>query len=75
MKVIILSSKRKIYEGISKQVTLPGQDGQMQILEGHANIFALLSEGDVIIGESKKIPIFSGVVEILNNNVYILAKE
>lgn len=75
MKVFILSSSRKIYDGESKEVTLPGKGGQMQILEDHSDLFALLTKGDIIVGRDKKIPIFSGLAEVSNNKVDILVEE
>jgi len=75
MEVEILSVSKKLYKGESKAITLPGQEGQMQILDGHAPLFTLLDKGEIIIGSNKKISISSGIAEVLNNKVLILAKE
>jgi F-type H+-transporting ATPase subunit epsilon len=75
MKIDILSQNKKIFQGQSKSIILPGEKGQFQILDNHANLFALLSKGEIIIDEVKKFPIFSGIVEVFKNHVIILVKE
>jgi F-type H+-transporting ATPase subunit epsilon len=74
VEIKILSLNKKIYEGKVKTVTLPGKEGQFQILDNHADLFALLDRGEVIVGKAKKIPILSGIVEVLENKVTILIK-
>ena len=75
MEIKILKPDKKLYEGKSDKMTLPGREGQFQILDGHADIFAILDKGEIIIGENKKISIISGILEVLNNKVIILAEE
>ena len=75
MEIKILSPDKKIYQGKSDKITLPGEEGQFQVLENHADIFALLGKGDIIVGEHKKIPIFSGILEFLDNKLTIVIEE
>ena len=75
MKIQILSSNRQIYQGEGESITLPAEKGQIQILENHAPLFALLKRGDISIEGNKKITILSGAVEVLNNEVMVLVKE
>jgi len=75
MQIEILSPNKILYKGESEQITLPGKKGQFQILKNHAPIFALLTEGEIIIGKKKKIFISSGVVKGLNNKIIALVKE
>lgn len=75
MEIEILSPNQKIYKGEAKAITFPGKKGQFQVLDGHAPLFALLKKGEIIIQEKKKIPIFKGMVEILNDKVIALVKE
>ncbi|MFQ6049633.1 MAG: ATP synthase F1 subunit epsilon [Candidatus Paceibacterales bacterium] len=75
MTIEILSPNKGVYKGEIKTVTLPGKEGQMQILDNHAPLFTLLAKGEIIIEKDKKISIFSGVVEVLDNKVTILVKE
>jgi len=75
VEIKILSPNRQIYQGKSNKITLPGERGQFQILENHADIFALLSRGEIIIGKRKKIPILSGILEFLDNKLTIIIEE
>jgi F-type H+-transporting ATPase subunit epsilon len=75
VEIKILSANKKIFQGKSDKITLPGEEGQFQVLENHADIFALLGEGEIVIGEYKKIPIFSGIVEVLSNKAVVLVEE
>jgi len=78
MKVIILSQNEKIYEASSEDITFPGKEGQFEVLKNHAPSFILLGEGEIVLKEKervKKIPIFSGLVEILGNQITVLVKQ
>jgi F-type H+-transporting ATPase subunit epsilon len=75
VEIKILSANKKIFQGKSDKIILPGEEGQFQVLENHADIFALLGEGEIVIGEYKKIPIFSGIVEVLSNKAVVLVEE
>jgi len=75
MKIKILSPNKKIYEGESSEITLPGQKGEFQILENHAPLFSLLTKGKIVLDNNKEIPIFSGIVNVSNKRVNILVRE
>jgi len=75
MEIEISSISKKLYKGEARAITLPGKVGQMQILDNHAPLFTLLDKGEIIIGNGKKIPISSGIAEVLDNKVTILANE
>jgi len=47
MKARILSKERVYFEGEIKSALLPTKEGQIEILENHAPIFALLKEGKI----------------------------
>jgi len=76
MDIAILSPDKPIYEGKAKMLTLPGMDGLFQILDNHAPLVAALGEGEVRVdqenGESLKINISTGFIEVLNNTVSLL---
>ena len=74
MRIKILSPNKNLYEGKTDSVTLPGTEGQFQVLENHAPIFAILREGEIVIG-SKKVSIKGGILRGENNNILILAEE
>jgi F-type H+-transporting ATPase subunit epsilon len=57
-------------------VTLPGIEGQMGILHGHAPLLSLLDFGEIILhrgGEKEYIAVHGGVVEVRPDKVTILA--
>ena len=75
MQVDILSSNRQLYKGEASTLSLPGIDGQMEILDNHAPLFAILGQGGIRVGNKKNFPIDYGIVHVLNNKVIILVKS
>ncbi|MGB5942157.1 MAG: hypothetical protein WBG71_04695 [Leeuwenhoekiella sp.] len=55
MHVEIVSPEATLYSGDATSVTVPGVDGQFQMLDNHAPIVALLEEGTVKIKGDIKI--------------------
>lgn len=78
MKLEIIRPDKKLFEGEAKSVVVPDANGSMGILNRHAPIIAALKKGVVKVtennGQVKKFEINGGVVEVLNNNVVILAE-
>jgi len=77
MKLLILTPDKELFSGEVNGVTLPGQDGKFQILKGHAPLVASLTEGTVsydVNGKAEQVTIASGFVEVLNNEVAVLAQ-
>ena len=76
MQVEILTPDKSLFSGNAEAITLPGSDGQFQILKDHAALVASLAKGDIKIkttlGE-ELIPINGGVVEVLDNKIVVLA--
>ena len=76
MHLEILTPEKKFFEGSVTIVTFPGADGSFQVLDNHAPLISLLKEG-VVEFKSKeatqKLTITGGVVEVLKNNVVLLA--
>ncbi len=59
-------------------VSLPGADGQMGILPGHAALLSLLDDGVIVLhkkGEKRYIAVHGGVVEVRPDKVTILANS
>ncbi len=77
MHLEILTPERKIFEGEVDIATFPGSDGSFQVLDNHAPLISLLSEGVVEYRSknagSDRIRITGGVVEVLKNRVILLA--
>lgn len=75
IEISVKSPDRSYYEGTSKAITLPGADGQFQILVGHAPILAQLKKGDIIIETDegrKSIKINEGMLDFKDNHATVL---
>jgi F-type H+-transporting ATPase subunit epsilon len=79
MKVEILTPEDLIYQGEASITQLPGLDGLFEILNNHAPMITVLSEGNVKLVETNNSPVFftikGGVVEVLANKVLVLAEN
>ena len=77
MHLEILTPEKKVYSGEVSLVNLPGSDGSFEVLTNHAPIISALTKGDITIkgaeGE-QKVTVDCGVVEVLNNNIIVLAE-
>ena len=77
IQVDIVAVDRRIVKTEVDMVTLPGIDGQMGILHGHAPLLSLLDIGEIILhkgSESQYIAVHGGVVEVRPDKVTILAE-
>lgn len=72
----IYSLDREIFLGQAKSLTVPGTDGELQILAGHTPFIVQLREGEVRIegehGIITKLPVAGGVVETFPQRVVVL---
>lgn len=75
MEVKILSPNKNLFEGKTDSLTLPGENGQLQILNNHATLFTLLDKGKIIVEGNKEFFISSGIAEVVENKIIILVKE
>lgn len=76
MNLEILTPEKKVFEGEVVSATFPGADGSFQILNNHAPLIGLLKEGTVEYKSKDttgKVVITGGVVEVLKNQVILLA--
>lgn len=77
MNLKIITPERLIFEGEADLVQLPGNDGLFEILKNHAPMIAALKKGKVKIGNNNEynhIEINGGIVEVLNNEILVLAE-
>ncbi|MDR0367811.1 MAG: ATP synthase F1 subunit epsilon [Bacteroidales bacterium] len=79
MKVEIITPEDSVYEGDVSLIQLPGTDGLFELLDNHAPMITMLSEGNAKIVEKKtnQTLLFSlkgGVVEVMKNKVLVLAE-
>ena len=75
----LITPDKKIYSGDVKSVQLPGTEGSFGILNNHAPLISSLKKGKVKILDNMNLDqlfdINGGVVEVLNNNIIVLAES
>ena len=78
MQLEIITPENKLFEGSVSSVQLPGVEGKFEILNDHAPIISTLTKGNIrVIHTNNKTELFkinSGVVEMQNNKIIVLAE-
>lgn len=77
MHLEIITPDRKVFEGEVTSARFPGADGLFEVLNNHAPLIAALKAGDVTLTGAAGRDTFrieGGVVEVLHNNVIVLAE-
>ena len=77
MHLEIVTPDKKVFKGEVKIVTLPGTDGTFQVLNNHAALISSLKKGTLSYEDKERsyeLKIDGGVVEVLNNQVIVLAE-
>ena len=77
MHLEIITPDRKVFEGEVSAVRFPGTDGSFEVLNNHAPLIAALREGDVTVTGTGggTFHISGGIVEVLRNQVIVLAES
>ncbi|MBR4584279.1 MAG: ATP synthase F1 subunit epsilon [Bacteroidales bacterium] len=79
MTVEIITPEKKLFEGETSMVKVPGSKGSFQMLNMHAPIVSTLEKGEVVIremsGNELKFSVNGGLVECKNNKIVILVEE
>jgi F-type H+-transporting ATPase subunit epsilon len=76
LQLEIATPEREVTNVAADYVTIPGKDGYMGILPGHAALLSELGDGElsyVIAGKTSQLNIFGGYVEVRDNHVRVLA--
>lgn len=78
MQLTIITPDQQVFEGEVESATFPGSDGSFQVLRNHAPLVSSLGKGDIkyrgSAGEGA-VTVEGGVVEVLNNNITVLAER
>lgn len=77
MNLEIITPDKKVFAGEAVSVTFPGTEGQFQVLNNHAPLVSTLGKGEVLIDTGsgrQSYTVDGGVVEVLNNNILVLAE-
>tara|TARA_B100000575_G_C22929531_1_gene538753 strand:- start:165 stop:401 length:237 start_codon:yes stop_codon:yes gene_type:complete len=78
MKLEILTPEKKLFNGEVRSVQVPGKSGRFEMLNNHMPIVSSLNKGSIKItdtnNKTQEIKINSGVIELKNNSIIILAE-
>ncbi|UOR04021.1 ATP synthase F1 subunit epsilon [Hymenobacter aerilatus] len=78
MHLEIITPDRKVFEGEVTSAQFPGIDGLFEVLNNHAPLISALKSGAVTVNGTsgrESFNIDGGVVEVLRNNVIVLAES
>jgi len=73
----IITPDKKVFEGEVSAAQFPGTDGFFEVLNNHAPMISALKAGQLKVTSASGVQFFnldSGVVEVLNNRVIVLAE-
>jgi F-type H+-transporting ATPase subunit epsilon len=76
IQVDIVTPERMLFSDEVDMVTLPGADGQMGVMAGHAPLLSTLDIGEIMLhrgNEVEYLAVAGGVVEVRPNKVSVLA--
>lgn len=76
IQVDIVTPERMLFSDEVDMVTLPGADGQMGIMAGHAPLLSTLDIGEIMLhrgNEVEYLAVAGGVVEVRPDKVTVLA--
>ena len=73
LNVTVVSPEKTLFAGQVNCVFVPGKKGKFEILQNHAPIVSILTEGVVkcVGAETFEIAIKAGFVEVLDNEVSV----
>lgn len=75
--VELVTQERKVFEDVAiDKVNIPGSEGEMTVLQGHAPILTTMTFGELVITKGnaeERFAIYGGVVDIRPNKVVVLA--
>ncbi|SDX74335.1 ATP synthase F1 subunit epsilon [Hymenobacter psychrophilus] len=75
MHLEIITPDRKVFEGEVTSARFPGADGLFEVLNDHAPLISALKAGEIVLnGGASRFHVEGGVVEVLRNNVIVLAE-
>lgn len=79
IQVEIVTPRRQLFKGEAQMITMPGIEGEMGVLGGHAPLLTTLNIGEITLqradGETEYIAVSGGVVEVRPDKVIILARS
>lgn len=71
--VLDIKTVSLVFEGLVEYAVLPGEEGELSILNFHQSIIAKLKSG-VVKTDKKWVPIKRGIAKMQNNELVVLAE-
>ena len=73
MRLAILDSKKALWQGMSKKVTIPASDGEMCVLDFHQPFVVRLGKGKIVFSGGR-VPIKDGIAFMRSNSLTVFAQ-
>ena len=74
----IITVKEKLFSEDIKLIQVPGSKGSFEVLNNHAPIISTLTKGNIKVlnteGKESAYEINSGIIEVINNKIIVLAE-
>jgi F-type H+-transporting ATPase subunit epsilon len=77
LQLEVVTPERRVLAAAVNSVTVPGRDGEMQILPGHAALISELQTGVLAYtqgGTTQQLHVSGGFIEVNNDKVSVLAE-
>ncbi|WMJ71664.1 ATP synthase F1 subunit epsilon [Cytophagaceae bacterium ABcell3] len=79
MHLEIITPDNKVFSGEVISANFPGSKGAFEVKTNHAPLISTLNKGDIVIQEkdlpAKSFTVDGGIIEVLNNNIIVLAES
>ncbi len=79
MNLIVLTPDERLYEGQVQRISVPGVEGEFEVLENHAPLVSSLASGTINVTtenrDTESWNINSGFIEVLDNKVSLLVQK
>lgn len=75
LSVAVISPEQTVYEGTAVSVIAPAHDGEVGILPGHAPMLTLLGKGVLRIGDSVRVNVRGGFVQVADDVVRVITEH
>lgn len=74
LQVKVISPTQTYYDGPALSVSAVNKVGPFDILKNHANLFSLISEGDIVVNtgtQELRFPVTHGIIKASNNIIML----
>ena len=78
LKVAVVTPEGTAFEGPAESVVVPGHDGEVAFLRGHAPFVGAIGYGELRVtsqGETRRWYLEGGVAQVLDDQITILAED